>query len=279
MSVAPGCSLGNGTGTVSGTLDVPGCWSGPFNLNPDFFAAVSSQGTATTPTATDSLQLRIQNSGDFETFSDGLAILVDDAGEVRGDPLPGNTPRANLLGQSLVVTLPAGVTPPGVPIQPMATPSIVHASLYLNRTCRTQNVSLYAMSAVSLNPDGTCNRPDSGEPPLACGATVATASAGSDGGADAGASDAGGVDAGSPPQGGAPTKVGTSTIVFDSLFDGNPNESNAKQRLSDAHFEFFMADPREICAGGLGPPPRCRGHIVGSFKFYFQQGIPAQPFQ
>jgi hypothetical protein len=73
--------------------------------------------------------------------------------------------------------------------------------------------------------------------------------------------------------------VGTSTIVFNSLFDGNPNESNAKQRLSDAHFEFFMADPGEICPGGLGAPPRCRAHLVGTFKFYFEKGIPAQPFQ
>jgi hypothetical protein len=263
---------------VTGTLDVPGCWSGPFNLNPDFFAAVTSQGTATTPTDTDALQIRIQNSGDFETFSDGLAILIDDAGEVRGDPLPDGTSRPSLLGLSLVVTLPAGVSPPGVPIQPMATPSIVHASLYLNRTCRTQNVSLYAMGAVSLNPDGTCARPDSGEPPLACGATVATATTNPDGGADSGASEAG-AGQGAPPEGGAPGKVGASTITFKSLFDGNPNEQNAKQRLSEADFEFFMADPREICAGGLGPPPRCRGHIFGTFKFYFQQGIPAQPFQ
>jgi hypothetical protein len=90
----------------------------------------------------------------------------------------------------------------------------------------------------------------------------------------------GGADASAPPAGGgAPAKVGTSTITFASLFDGNPNESNAKQRLTDASFEFFFADPREICPGGLGPPPRCRGHLVGNFKFYFQAGVPAQPFQ
>ena len=89
--LAPACSLGNGTGSCSGTLDVPDCWAGPFDLHPDFFAAV--------PTAdTDSMQLRIQHGGDYETFSDGLIILVDDAGEVRGDPTSTGTPRPSLLG-------------------------------------------------------------------------------------------------------------------------------------------------------------------------------------
>jgi hypothetical protein len=273
MVLAPGCSLGNGAGSVTGTLDVPGCWAGTFNLNPNFFAAVSTYGTATTPTNTDALQIRIQNGGDNETFSDGLAILVDDAGEVRGDPLPDGTSRPSLLGQTLVVALSAGVAPPGVPLQPMATPSIVHASLYLNRTCRTQNVALYAMS-VSLNPDGTCERTEAGDVSIDCGAPVATVPAGSDGGVDAA-----GVDASPAPEGGAPARVGTSTIVFDSLFDGNPDESNAQQRLTNASFEFFLADPREVCPGGIGPPPPCRGHLVGNFKFYFQAGIPAQPFQ
>jgi hypothetical protein len=273
-SLAPGCSLGNGAGSVSGTLDVPDCWSGPFNLNPDFFAAVSTYGTATTPVDTDALQIRIQNGGDFQTFSDGLAILVDDAGEVRGDPLPNGTSRPSLLGQSLGVTLPVGVTPPGVPIMAAANPSIVHASLYLNRACRTQNVALYAVGAVSLNADGTCDRPASGEPVPDCGAPAATTSAASDGGADAGT-----ADAAAGADGGSSGTVGSSTIVFRHLFDGNPNESNAEQRLTDASFEFFLADPREICPGGLGPPPRCRGHLTGNFKFYFQAGIPAQPFQ
>jgi hypothetical protein len=272
-SLAPGCSLGNGTGSVTGTLDVPDCWAGPFDLNPNFFAAVSTYGTATTPTNTDALQIRVQNGGDNETFSDGLAILVDDAGEVRGDPLPGGMSRPSLLHDPLVVSLPAGVAAPGVPIQPMATPSIVHASLYLNRTCRTQNVALYAMS-VSLNPDGTCERTEAGDVSIDCEAPVSTSSTGADGGVDAA-----GADAGPAPGGGVPAKVGTSTITFDSLFDGNPNESNAQQRLTTATFEFFLADPREVCPGGIGPPPPCRGHLVGNFKFYFQAGIPAQPFQ
>jgi len=257
-----------------GTLDVPGCWSGPFNLNPDFFAAVSTSGTATTSVNTDAIQIRIQNGGDFETFSDGLAILVDDAGEVRGDPLPNGTPRPSLLGKTLMVALPVGVTPPGVPVEPVANPAIVHATLYLDRTCRTHNEALYAMGAVSLNPDGSCMRPEGGDAVVDCGAPIATST---DGGADSGV-DAGSVGAPPAPGPGAPLPVGSSTVDFTSLFDGNPDESNAAQRLTQATFEFFLADPREICPGGLGPPPPCRGHLKGNFKFYFQEGIPAQPF-
>src|SRR5579884_2371433 len=160
--LAPACSLGEGTGSVTGVLDVPLCWSGCFDLKPDFFAAV--------PSTSDALQLRIQSGGDYETFSDGLAILIDDAGEIRGDPRADGTPRPSLLGQTLYVTLPPEVTPPGVPVKPVASPAVVHAALYLERTCRTQNVALYAVDAVTLNPDGTCSRPAGGEPPLPCGA-------------------------------------------------------------------------------------------------------------
>jgi hypothetical protein len=261
--LAPGCSLGTGSGSARGTLDVPDCWSGDFDLRPDFFAAVPSASTA--------LQIRIQNGGDFESFSDGIAFLVDDVGKVRGDPLPNGTVRPSLLGQTLVVALSPSVRPAGVPLSPIAHPAIVHASLYLQRTCRTQNVALFAMDAVTLNPDGSCERPDGGEPPDPCGepATIPAASA----------------DASPPPvadasidSGAAFQHTGESTIVFRSMFDANPAEANAKQRLTDADFDLYFADPREICPGGLGPPPRCRANLKGSFKFYFERGRPAQPF-
>jgi hypothetical protein len=175
------------------------------------------------------------------------------------------------------------------------TPDIVHATLYLQKSCRTQNVALYAMDAVSLEPDGTCNRPEAGEPPLACQTVAAM---GSDGGpltpADAGVAPLPPPDSGALPdsstvppdasgtataaEGGGATMMGTSTIVFTSLFDGNPNEENAQKRLTNATFHFYLADPREVCPGGLGPPPRCRGELTGYFKFYFQRGRPAQPF-
>jgi hypothetical protein len=170
----------------------------------------------------------------------------------------------------------------------VANPSIVHASLYLNASCRTQNVALYAMSAVSLPDGASCEEPEGGEP-LPCGAPATVASdadvvtdADLDGtpvasmnGADASVALATEPGAG---EAGPSSPTGTSTIVFSSLFDGNPAETNAQQRLSDAQFDLYFADPREVCPGGLGPPPRCRGHLTGYFRFYFENGQPAQPF-
>jgi hypothetical protein len=274
--LAPACSLGSGSGTCSGTLDVPDCWSGSFNLHPDFFAAVPGATPEYPQTSNDALQIRIQHGGDYETFSDGIIILVDDAGEVRGDNDSNNNPRPSLLNEALVVSLPPSVVPSGVPITPVSSPRIVSAALYLGNTCRTQNDALYAMDAVSgVDPDGECRSPEGGAPPLACPAPatavtndagVVTAVDGSVVYADAGTAAA------------IPGSIGTSTITFQHLFDGKPDESNASERLSQADFDFYFADPRNICPGGLGPPPRCEGHLQGSFNFYFQRGRPAQPF-
>jgi hypothetical protein len=291
---APACSLGQGTGCIAGTLDVPECWSGSFDLHPDFFAAV--------PTNSNALEIRVQNGGDYETFSDGLLLLVDDLHVVRGDPLGDGGTRPSYLNQPLVVGLPPSVVPPGVPVVAVADPSIVHANFYLERTCRTQNVALYALDKVALQADGTCNRPAAGEPPSTCpgpatlGAT-SSADAGADAGAGASTADASimdaavaSVDATIATSGDAgqlvcgqsnpvwPNNIATSTITFSSLFDGDTGESNDQQRLTEASFDFYLADPRDVCPGGVGPPPRCQAHLQGNFSFYFQSGRPAQPF-
>ena len=133
--LAPACSLGEGKGSVSGELAIPDCWAGGFDLKPDFFAAVAYRNTQ--------LIIRIQNGGDYQDFSDGLSILVDDVAQVA-------------LGQQMKVALSPEVTPPGVPVKPVADPAHVHATLYLQRTCRVQNVALYAVDAVTLNADGKC---------------------------------------------------------------------------------------------------------------------------
>jgi hypothetical protein len=274
--LAPACSLGSGTGSCSGTLDVPDCWSGDFDLHPDFFAAVPGATPEYPQTSIDALQIRIQHGGDYETFSDGIIILVDDYGEVRGDPDANHNPRPSLLGQALVVALPPSVLPSGVPVTPVSSPRIVSAALYLDNTCRTQDDALYAMDAVSgVDADGECRAPDGGDPPLACPAP-ATAVTGSDGGVET--IDGSVVYADAGVAAAIPGSIGTSTITFTHLFDGNPDESDSSERLSEATFNLYFADPRNICPGGQGPPPRCEGHLQGSFKFYFQRGRPAQPF-
>jgi hypothetical protein len=256
-ALAPACSLGEGQGKVSGTLNAPGCWSGPFDLHPDFFAGIPYR---------ESLELRIQNGGDYETFSDGVVIMIEDIGQIR--PADDGSTKG-LYGSAVVVSLPPAVVPPGVPVTANPNPARVHLTLYLQRTCRTQNVALYAMEQVVTNPDGSCDPVDGSGAPLACDALGPAPLA------DAGAPDATVPDAGPPPP--APT-VGRSTITFTSLFDGNPDETVAAKRLNTGTFDVYLADPRDVCPGGGGPPPRCRGHLTGNFNFYFERGRPGQPF-
>ena len=237
----PSCSQGEGTGTVAGTLNVPNCWTGPFELAADFLAGVPYR---------EGLQLRIQNGSDFESFSDGLSILLYDITKVRPDTGNGFAGR---YGQPLSVDLPPSVTPPGVPVKANPDPALVSLVLYLQKSCRTQNVTLDAVAEVTIPTDGTCNaHPMKGADP-----TV-----------------------GCDPNKDAPDGVGSgkSLISFTNVFDGQLDEPQAAERLTAGCFDVYLADPREVAAGGLGPPPRCRGHIRGTFSFYFERGRPSQPF-
>lgn len=224
---ASGCTLGSGEGSVTGQLDVPNCWSGDFNLAPDFFAGVPYRGD---------LFIRIQRTGDYSAFADGVAIHVSDVQAVRRQ-----------LGAPLAVALSPEVTPPGVPITPDPNPAIVDLSLYLQRSCRSETTALYAVKTALANADGSCSVGG----PLVCGANADV------------------------PSG---SKVVSSTITFAHIFNGDPEEPSALERLTEATFDVYLADPRDVCPGGLGTPPRCRGHLQGRFKFYFQRGRPAQPF-
>jgi hypothetical protein len=72
-------------------------------------------------------------------------------------------------------------------------------------------------------------------------------------------------------------------IRFDSLFSGDRNETNAEDRLTEATFEAYMADPREMDYDAEGNPSPNDGEgrssvVTGNFRFYFQRGVPAQPF-
>lgn len=235
------CSQGEGSGTVSGTLNVPNCWTGQFDLAPDFYAGEPVR---------DSLEIRIQNGSDYETFSDGVAIQIYDITKIRPN---GDTAFAGTYGQPLKVSLPPEVTPPGVPVKADADPANISLSLYMQKSCRTQNVSLYAVEEVSIPTDGTCDAKaiPGTDPSSGCDPNVTT-----------------------------PAGVGTgkSLIAFKHVFNGKADEPTAAERLTEGCFDVYLADPREVGAGGLGPPPRCRGHIKGSFSFIFERGRPSQPF-
>lgn len=74
-------------------------------------------------------------------------------------------------------------------------------------------------------------------------------------------------------------------IRFDSLFNGDPNEESADQRLTQAEFEAIVVDPR---AGMLSQdttgaptityPEGVQSIVKGSMSFLFHRGTPAQPF-
>lgn len=122
-------SIGEGSGSVvSDHLIAKDCWDGAFDLNPDFFVADPFRN---------SVQFRFQRGSDLLEVSDGVVILVDDIEEVRG-----------MLGEDIPVTLPLGVSPPGIAEGTVCTEegicnSPVHVALYLLDSCHAQNIVLY----------------------------------------------------------------------------------------------------------------------------------------
>ena len=67
-------------------------------------------------------------------------------------------------------------------------------------------------------------------------------------------------------------------ITFESLFNGDPNETNAEQKLTSAVFEVDVADPRNQPPEGGPVPDALKSRVTGWFRFYFERGQPAQPF-
>src|ERR1700690_2439477 len=150
---ANGCRVGRGTGSVTGDLYVPDCWSGKFDLQPDFFAATPNEND-------DSLFIRIQRGSDYINFSDGISLLVTHVTEIR----------TTMLGQALPVSLPPAVVPPGVPITADPSPTSVQFALFLQGTCRPETPGIYAMDSVTTSGSGV----DGG---VECGADTAAAAA------------------------------------------------------------------------------------------------------
>jgi hypothetical protein len=122
-----GCTVGDGSGSVTtDRLYLQGCWNGPFDLQPDFFAA--------NPYRQESLLIRVQRGDNNQEASDGLTVIVNDLDAVRAQ-----------LGQPIAVGLPPGVSPPGQPVTGAPAP-LVTLSLYLHQTCHEQNSATYSVS-------------------------------------------------------------------------------------------------------------------------------------
>ncbi|NUP07052.1 MAG: hypothetical protein HOW73_13440 [Polyangiaceae bacterium] len=69
------------------------------------------------------------------------------------------------------------------------------------------------------------------------------------------------------------------TITFTELFNGDPNEKEADEKLTEGTFDVMVGDPRDIVLDGpdAGTIPN-QSHLSGDFRFFFQRGQPAQPF-
>lgn len=210
-------------------------------MSPDFLAAVPYR---------ESMTLRVQSGSDFQNFSDGLSILIRDRDKIRPNPSAGFAGR---YGEALRVDLPPGVAPPGTPIKGETDPALVNMTLYLQRSCRTRTVTLQAVDEVTLPDDETCTAPAllGGDPAQGCGAGKEAL----------------------PGKG-----TGKSTIAFTAVSNGRLDEETAAERLNAGCFDIYLADPREADPGGQGPPPPCRGHLRGTFSFFFERGRPSQPF-
>jgi hypothetical protein len=68
------------------------------------------------------------------------------------------------------------------------------------------------------------------------------------------------------------------SITFRSLFSGDPNEDESDKRLTEASFDATFADPRSLVGSGE-VDPAVQSRVTGYFRFFFQRGQPAQPFQ
>jgi hypothetical protein len=124
---ALGCTVGDGKGSVeTNRLYLKECWNGPFDLQPDFFAA--------NPYREQSLLIRIQRGDNNQEASDGMTVIVNDLDAVR-----------SRLGTPIQVGLPPGVAPPGQPLTGAPAP-LVAISLYLHQTCHEQNSATYSVS-------------------------------------------------------------------------------------------------------------------------------------
>lgn len=67
-------------------------------------------------------------------------------------------------------------------------------------------------------------------------------------------------------------------ITFEDLFNGDPSETRADERLTTAVFDVEVGDPRDQPAGGGPIPPERLSRVTGWFRFYFERGQPGQPF-
>lgn len=120
------CSVGKGEGQVeSDDLEIEGCRSGAYRMDPDFFASSPYE---------DSQTLRIQKGNSPQANSDALLIVLHSTDTI-----------LEQLGDGVEVRLPSGSIPEGIE-ETYLGPPLVTMSLHLGETCEKEVVSLQAVS-------------------------------------------------------------------------------------------------------------------------------------
>ena len=131
-TLASACTQGAGEGyvqSVPGTnLYVRDCWNGAFSLEPTFFGA--------NPFSQNAMAIRVQRGDDNQEVSDGLSVMINDVQTLR---------QPDHLNQPQQVGLPAGVSPPGMPLMLKTDPPSISLTLYLHDSCHIQNGAVYSI--------------------------------------------------------------------------------------------------------------------------------------
>ena len=200
--VTPGCAVGNGEGSVKGSLTIPDCDAdlSNYDMNADFFAASVSYSQ---------LIITIQHGGGSSEYADTVTIAVQDFDAVQQAIVDSGA------AHKATFDIAAFERPPGAPVNDKPPP--VRLSALFRGSCGTQRFNPGDVSQVGL---------------------VAT----------------------------------KGTIEFTSIFHGSVQSRETNDKRIEGTFHVDVEDPR-----GWGTKP-AKGHLDGTFKFFYQRGGPAQPF-
>lgn len=240
-----GCTQGQGEGVAgSDQLWAKDCWCSSYNMQPDFFAAVPYR---------DTLQVRIQHGADVQEISDGISILIDDVPAIR----------SGLLRQKLNVKVPAELealaadknwtlgagTGEGCLAEPLLAKLPIDSDADRQKKERFEGL----LDAFNAAPE-----PDPAAPSIVHMALYLQQSCHNQNIVLYGVS---------------------GSIMFTSLFSGDPNEAAAEAKLTEAVFDVWVGEPQPASLEGSGEKPEASlTNLKGFFNFYFQRGQPAQPF-
>jgi len=257
VGLSASCSLGQGVGTVvSEELFAHDCWGTllqdgtvkgePYDLQPDFFAANPYRST---------MQIRVQRGNDLTEVSDGLSILIDDVPAIRKElnkALIGGIIGAGSTGGAGGAGGTGGAG--GVIV------------LGNNPTCdeisTRPGVTYQVALPPGVTPPGSPSVPPDDllhDPPIVHMALYLQRSCHNQN---------------------SILYAVSGKITFTALFNGDPNEKEAAEKLTEAIFEVKVGDLRDVPLGAYPRdiPTERQTTLKGCFRFYFERGQPGQPF-